>query len=1100
MKPADFEHRALSVDPGRSVVLTAGAGSGKTSVLQLRLLNCLCRVDRPEHVLAITFTNKAVNEIVERVLAALEAAETASMPQNEHEAEVWRSARKVLERDRILGWNIRTNPSRLRIMTFDTFCASLSRRLPMMSGFGGGQVDENPQLLYEQAVIETFSEIENLDAPGELRGALERILGAANNRIDVLIPVFSSLISKRDQWAEQVLCLDVDANEMVIKSLVEAEYASALKKFHSVVSDDVLRCLHDASVSHKKLSWASDLPAAGCFTLDHVCMMPALADVFLTKDGKVKSKVDARHGFVAKAQPTKFFNEFLETMKVDLEARTALQDACIRLRGMPDLLLNDVIRERCQDVSVVLRYVLASLKLVFDRTGKVDFTEVALRAIAALGVGDDDIGEALLEEDRVLHVMVDEMQDTSVSQLRLLERLCSEWGDSNDRSIFFCGDPIQSIYLFRGATPLRFTDLIENPFFAGRRLEPLKLTVNFRSSKEIVSWVNSAMNKIVSNESVPGISSMHYNDADTFCPDMGDVKVVPIVGGDGQTEADVVIDELKTLLKDNPNQSVAILVRSRGHLREIIPLLKSEGIPFSGQDIDCIRGSLPVADIIGLIKAMLHDGDRLNWTVLLRSSFVGLSWADVTTLCQSKDSLRESLFDESTRAELSADGQQRVARLIEALTCLERDARSKDLLWLCRSLWFSLGGPAVVDSAQHADIEKVFNLFANHISQGCLIEERGFESDLDKLYATPSGGGVNLMTIHKAKGLEFDSVLLMGVGRVGANADPALFNWLSLSDDFCLAPKPPKGEDATSPSSRLYNFLGRLNKKELHDEAQRLLYVGVTRAKRHLRIFAAAEKTAVGPFPAARSMLVHLWPHVQEEFVDAEPLESVSEGAVCLHTPKSLVIDPNFRVDLPLPLQVDKSGFTLPAESLLSSASQNGITNAENERVEGIVFHRLLERIGKDGLSKWQDEAILTKKAALASALRRLGYPEASISKGVNNLVDLAMKTLSSQNGRWILACREGGCEVPLSTISDSISRRFILDRIFLDKDTLWIVDYKTASCGEGENYKAFLERERNTYLDKMQAYLGAVMDTGISQKAKAALYFPAHDELLEVA
>jgi len=124
--PHDADVRALSIDPSRSIALLAPAGSGKTTQLLYRLLACLTVVERPEEILAITFTNKAAGEIVERVTGALAMAAAGNEPTEAHEKPLYMLARLVLERDALLGWNLILNPSRLRIMTFDSYCAQIA--------------------------------------------------------------------------------------------------------------------------------------------------------------------------------------------------------------------------------------------------------------------------------------------------------------------------------------------------------------------------------------------------------------------------------------------------------------------------------------------------------------------------------------------------------------------------------------------------------------------------------------------------------------------------------------------------------------------------------------------------------------------------------------------------------------------------------------------------------------------------------------------------------------------------------------------------------------------------------------------------------------
>lgn len=226
--PHDADVRALSIDPSRSVALLAPAGSGKTTQLLLRLLACLTVVERPEEILAITFTNKAAGEIVERVTGALAIASTGVEPVEAHEKPLYMLARQVLERDALLGWNLTLNPARLRIMTFDAYCAQIAGKMPIMSGLGGGRTSEDPRLVYRTAILETLGSVNDESISSELREALEAVLGFARNQFELLVPMFSQLLMKRDQWVGEILNINAAELSSCLTEIVETEVAGAV--------------------------------------------------------------------------------------------------------------------------------------------------------------------------------------------------------------------------------------------------------------------------------------------------------------------------------------------------------------------------------------------------------------------------------------------------------------------------------------------------------------------------------------------------------------------------------------------------------------------------------------------------------------------------------------------------------------------------------------------------------------------------------------------------------------------------------------------------------------------------------------------------------
>ena len=136
----DLEQRQKALDPEKSFLVQAPAGSGKTELLIQRYLRLLSRVDYPEQIISMTFTRKAAEEMKKRILEALKNAETQTEPESPHQRETWKHASKALQRDREKNWRLLENPNQLKILTIDSFCAGLIRQMPIVS-CGGGTLD-----------------------------------------------------------------------------------------------------------------------------------------------------------------------------------------------------------------------------------------------------------------------------------------------------------------------------------------------------------------------------------------------------------------------------------------------------------------------------------------------------------------------------------------------------------------------------------------------------------------------------------------------------------------------------------------------------------------------------------------------------------------------------------------------------------------------------------------------------------------------------------------------------------------------------------------------------------------------------------------------
>ena len=377
--------------------------------------------------------------------------------------------------------------------------------------------------------------------------------------------------------------------------------------------------------------------------------------------------------------------------------------ALITLRDMPDTEYPAESAKMMGHLTLILRYLMANLMLAFDGSATVDFPEVAQRAILSLGAGVE-IGDALLDEDRVCHLLVDEAQDTSPGQYKLLYCLVQAWEQDDSRSIFMCGDPQQSIYLFRGATVGQFIETEKQGSFGPKKMEVYHLRVNFRSSPAIVEWNNKIYSELFAGSSfVPSVP---------FRSNPGLVTVEALQNP--MAEGVRVVSLIQDAFKADPNQSVAILVRARSHLKYILPALKQAGIQVSGTDIDPIAESDPVAEVVAMIKALWHQADRTSWLALLRSAFVGLSWEDTLAVSRGHNVIPAALRLPEVTTSLTQDGQARILRLTEALDGLEKSSRGDELAWKARALWMGLGGMSTVDQTELGDVKTVFKLLGTH--------------------------------------------------------------------------------------------------------------------------------------------------------------------------------------------------------------------------------------------------------------------------------------------------------------------------------------------------------------------------------------------------
>ncbi|RMH47605.1 MAG: hypothetical protein D6694_01760, partial [Gammaproteobacteria bacterium] len=216
MSAIDQEWRQRAIDPSISVIVQAPAGSGKTELLTQRFLALLATVDKPESILAITFTRKAVGEMRHRIIQSLADAGNQVPTTSEVKQQTRALAEQVLARDKAKQWHLLENPSRLQIMTIDALCAFLGRQLPIAARFGAAlNPAEDPRPLYEEAVEHALNACLAEQSP-----CVTTLLRHFAGNGEALKKVVVDLLQSRAQWLPQVLPLHQEAPE-ALKSAFE---------------------------------------------------------------------------------------------------------------------------------------------------------------------------------------------------------------------------------------------------------------------------------------------------------------------------------------------------------------------------------------------------------------------------------------------------------------------------------------------------------------------------------------------------------------------------------------------------------------------------------------------------------------------------------------------------------------------------------------------------------------------------------------------------------------------------------------------------------------------------------------------------------------
>ncbi|MGA8530940.1 MAG: UvrD-helicase domain-containing protein [Acidobacteriaceae bacterium] len=1167
--PADLAAREQALDIHRSVLVQAPAGSGKTELLTRRFLRLLAIVDEPEEILAITFTRAATSEMRNRILSDLEAV-AGRRPMGPEEIERLGPAQEAWAHAERRGWDLLRQPQRLLIETIDSLCLRIAYDRPLLAGLGGRlQPVDDATLLYRQAARRTLDRLGTADA--SLDAALAHLLDLRDNRLQDCENLLAGMLERRDQWLHAFPSPrtmsedDWDRLHSTLEAPFHREIRRVVGEAHRIIAAQpaIARQLMElasyaASQGNDKvalLAGVTELSPA--MPLDH---WRSLCEFLLNSRHEWLTRVDKRHGFPSGTRAEKDRKEAMERLLAWLQHTPQLLTALRALRKLPPAHYSDEQWTTLRNLFTVLRQATAELRVAFAEKNTVDFTEVSLAAIEVLEHAPDRL---LAIGGNLRHLLVDEFQDTSRTQHKLVSLLVSAWdpGPGDHRSLFVVGDPMQSIYMFRQAEVELFTHVRDHGIGADPnciRCETVQLSVNFRSHAGLTEPLNDMFTRISVGEPPPGSAAVAFAPATARDPAPPEpaLQVHPQILGTPdrrptpdemreaqQREAEEVLRILEQHLPaiaaaraEGKDYRVAVLVRARSHLAQLVPLLRRRGIAFRAVEIERLSERQELLDLLSLTRALLHPMDRIAWLAVLRAPWCGLTLDDLHCLtgADSPAFKKRSVLEliDLHQSLLSPDGQRRLARtadiLRRALDLRWRQAEVPSLASWIERTWHTLGGPSSLDAAAYENAQVFFSLLDAMPPDGLAPFTGEFAAELDRLFAQPDPSigetcGIQLMTIHKAKGLGFDVVIVPGLERTASGDDNSLVcsleridPWRPGESEFLVAPIGLHGED-TEP---LYRWVRRQRQIRFDEERKRLFYVACTRARRELHLLGAAVHGASGLRPLnPGSLLATAWPALQDDFeAAARSAQPASAPARVLAFPTPGVIG-----DL---AAVAESGSTAGPRRLLldaeplpaspnvivaaTSFSSSGETpdfhrseGSRQARLIGSTVHTMLQRLGSD-LSAISPADLRARAAGLLRAAALTGDALTSATAAVTKMLRACAADPVCQ---WILAAHpDAQSEVSwagyLPEESGARLRTLRADRVFragptplaAGSDVFWIIDYKTSP---GPSGALFLAQERARYAPQLEAYariLRALHGEGIP--LRLALYYPALSEL----
>jgi ATP-dependent exoDNAse (exonuclease V) beta subunit len=1087
----DATTRERALDVRASFIVQAPAGSGKTELLIQRFMALLATVDRPERVVAMTFTRKAAGEMRERIIAALRDANANAPIDSTHQARTRDLARAVLAQDRRQGWQLEAYPARLAIFTIDALAQSLVRQAPVTTRLGATpRYEEWAAPLYAEAARTALAR-----APAD-DSAWRRLMAHLDNDAKRAIELVAAMLAKRDQWLHFIGANDRAAFRAHLEATLAAEIVGEMSIAASLFPPKLRAELamleryagSNLADSAKTAELATSLhacAAAGGLPESTVAMLHdwrSLVD-WLLLSGKPRFRVQMRspNGFPAagRAGSAGFavrerYIAAIRALLLKLGAIAGLADALHVVRSLPPERYPDATWSLIDALEDILPSAAAELAIVFSAAGAMDFTQGTLCALAALG-DEDAPSDLLLKLDlKIFHLLIDEFQDTSFVQLDLIRRLTAGWQPGDGRTLFAVGDPMQSIYRFRGAEVRLFVEAQAAGRIGDVPVETLVLVRNFRAQRGLVAWVNRVFPSVMGMRSDPWRGTVAFTAAIAERDPLPGIAASLDIFADATSEARAVAGFVSSALASGADDA-AVLVRARSHLSAILPALRAAGIAYAAVELDPLVERPVVQDLVSLTHALAQPADRLAWLSVLRAPWCGLLLADLLAIATAADaridrSVAALIYAPDTVPGLTGDGRARLTRIAEVLAPA-LDARGRaGLEARVRGAWLALGGTASIDEELDLNAaERYWELLREHEVAGDIPDWSSFADAARELRSTAEPAGtvrVQVMTLHKAKGLEFDTVVMPGLAHPIRHRGQEILRWRRRPSGLLVAPMTARGRS----DDTLYSYLKLVDDDEESAELARLLYVGATRAKRRLHLTSALRvdtKHPGGPrwsVPHTSSALAKFWPHVHDPF---EPPIVGADVPASAPGPRLLR-----RVPSHWSVRRPDEGLSFHTSAARSREIVPFDWARETARHVGTVAHRLFAEMAGDGLDAWDDARLAKLQPRIRAELAVLGVDNIELAQAIDSVTSAASHLLKDKRGQWLFDSThtEGASEWALAGIEGDSIIRVVVDRTFVADGVRWVVEFKT-STHEGAGLASFLDQERERYRPQLERY-----------------------------
>ena len=1080
----------------KSIHLSASAGSGKTRALKDRYLALLDVLDHRglniDQAVAITFTDKAAAEIKERVMRDLPEA----------------MLKKIIR-----------GRQDLRISTIHSFCMNLLKRYPLEAGLPPdfGVLDARDQAYKIQKAIEDA--LEESDRDPEIMSPLRDFT------TDALIETTGFLLSIRSRLKRMEIDtggpegllravrtgMGVDHAASELKAFVtSADWRALLQQMERILRSQGDHYKASMGKEHLMLSEVKDVDSA-------FRASGPLVSIYFTNEGNPRKN------------PSITKKAFIGKNRVDYEKTFFnIQEKLGQFRA-----LHARMRAGREAVSLLRLFQRAEKKYQNSklREGLLDFDDLEIYAYRLLqGMESPDILYWL--DRKILHFLVDEFQDTSDIQWAILNKLTEELfaGQGADKrmapTLFVVGDEKQSIYRFREAN-YRLIENVKQKMVKNlppETREILTLDKNFRSTPEVIETVNRVFATLWGEAYKP--SDVERKDH------KGSVRLIELTPSSGEeasgpTEAKVLAREIKTLIAsgtvvyEKPLDSrvgnvgtndggwkerkagygdCAVLIQSRTKLKEYEAGLQAENIPYRVIGGIGFYEEDEVQALMNVLFFLWNRDDKLALAAALKSPLFGLTDKDIFDLMQGDAKIVDSLKQRRPEAWKLLHDWMDLAGLVPLSNLLHRMVNETGAY-----IRFGKKNPQAIfnidkllDTAREFDRRGYTTLqdFVEWVRNISQTEQREAAADMN---LPGFEGSVSIMTVHKAKGLEYPIVFLPGMNQQPKSLSSGPLAIIEDVNSYVqMAIK-----DAGSP---VYDELWAREHDELLREHQRLLYVAMTRARDHLFMIGALND---GKTPIKQNTWLSYLHEAALMPLFEKPLET-GPGLTTYAYPsdvstraksKILSMTQNHRqiisaaADRDMKIVIDNLSPVPRSETPAWKTATDYIHQEKEESAEklflqsgaravspltrGSVLHRCLEEFTKDGA--YDLNRIIMEYPDI------LALGDDAKQPFVDDAASVLNAMLSKEEFRWIFERRpDSYSELPFLYRKGHAFVSGKIDRVVIKDNTGYVIDYKAIVIENDDALKSWLDH----YRPQIEIYCNAVKDIFALQKVEGFLLF----------